>query len=136
MKFLAATIVALAGLALAAPRPEDAAAAPQTEAWPEPSTTTTFIISVTELPGPPHHPTPPPRPCPTVTQTMRPSNCEPVRCPIPGCTQELDMFVPCGCAVQTALFVDGCQKACPAGCATRTNTLSQLCEATAAPAPL
>ncbi|KAI3327189.1 hypothetical protein HD806DRAFT_385590 [Xylariaceae sp. AK1471] len=96
---------------------------------PPPTTTTTttssFIITITTLP--PGKPTTTARPCPTVTVTTRPGGCQPIRCPIPGCTYEEDMIVPCGCAPRTLLSVDGCQTACPTGCATRTNTFSQLC---------
>ncbi|GAW26709.1 hypothetical protein SAMD00023353_4400710 [Rosellinia necatrix] len=112
--------------------------------WPPPppptrtsTSSSSFIITVTVLPPgkPTVTPVPPPRPCPTVTVTTRPSGCQPIRCPIPGCTYEQDMIVPCGCAVRTLLWVEGCQTACPAGCATRTNTLSQLCAtATGVPA--
>ncbi|KAI0012049.1 hypothetical protein F4779DRAFT_122586 [Xylariaceae sp. FL0662B] len=93
------------------------------------STSTTFIISITTLPG---HPTTTAA-CPTVTQTTRPSGCDPVRCPVPECTLDQELFVPCGCGIQTALFVDGCQTACPSGCITRTTTLSAVC-ATETPA--
>ncbi|KAI0487353.1 hypothetical protein F4859DRAFT_509921 [Xylaria cf. heliscus] len=151
MKFFLATITAaLASLALAVDPVADAVADAIVNAgdaeptvitsvgtltrWPPPppptrtSTTTsssTFIITVTTLP--PGKPTVIPRPCPTVTLTTRPSGCEPIRCPIPGCTYEQDMIIPCGCDVKTLLWVEGCQTACPVGCATRTNTLSQLC---------
>ncbi|KAI8950408.1 hypothetical protein F4801DRAFT_548949 [Xylaria longipes] len=100
------------------------------------SSSTTFIITITTLPittAPPVKPTSAPLPCPTVTLTTRPSGCEPIRCPIPGCTYDRDMVVPCGCTMKTLLWVEGCQTACPEGCATRTNTLTQLC-GTATPA--
>ncbi|KAI8957404.1 hypothetical protein F5Y11DRAFT_352590 [Daldinia sp. FL1419] len=98
------------------------------------STTTSFIISITTLPGQPT-PTTLPAVCPTVTHTTRPSNCEPLQCPVPGCTFQQDLVVPCGCAgVKTALFVDGCQTACPEGCMTRLRTLTAACATqTAAP---
>ncbi|KAI0447216.1 hypothetical protein F4803DRAFT_359168 [Xylaria telfairii] len=148
MKFCLATVVAaLASLALANPIANDVVDAADVEPtfvesvgtltrFPPPppptrtSTTTTFIITVTTLP--PGKPTVIPRPCPTVTLTTRPSNCSPIRCPIPGCTYEQDMIIPCGCDVKTLLWVEGCQTSCPQGCATSTNTLSQLC-ATATP---
>ncbi|KAI1803787.1 hypothetical protein F4811DRAFT_562312 [Daldinia bambusicola] len=99
------------------------------------STTTTFIISITTLPVQPTPPTPIPIACPTVTHTTRPSNCEPMQCPVPGCTFQKELFVPCGCAgVKTALFVDGCQTACPEGCMTRLRTVTALC-ATPTPQP-
>ncbi|KAI1080513.1 hypothetical protein F5B20DRAFT_539556, partial [Whalleya microplaca] len=94
------------------------------------STSTTFIISITTLP--PGEPTTTALVCPTVTHTTRPSGCEPIRCPVPGCTSEEELFVPCGCAIQTALFVDGCQTACAEGCITQVTTLSAVC-ATASP---
>ncbi|KAI0875276.1 hypothetical protein GGS24DRAFT_489420 [Hypoxylon argillaceum] len=111
--------------------------------WPPPrptrtatSSSSSFIISITTLPAP-GKPTVIPRPCPTINLTTRPSNCQPIRCPIPGCTYEEDMIIPCGCAPRTLLWVEGCQTACPQGCATSTNTLSQLCAtATADPAAL
>ncbi|KAI8627021.1 hypothetical protein F5Y19DRAFT_487304 [Xylariaceae sp. FL1651] len=114
----------------------------RTTRWPPPpptstpsstssSTSTPFIITVTTLPG---KPTVTPTPCPTVTFTTRPSDCDPIRCPIPDCTFERDLVVPCGCDIKTLLSVDGCQTACPTGCATRTTTLSQLC-VTATPVP-
>ncbi|KAI0400082.1 hypothetical protein F4802DRAFT_602401 [Xylaria palmicola] len=101
------------------------------------STSSSVITTVTTLPTtlPPGKPTVIPRPCPTVTLTTRPSGCQPIRCPIPGCTYEEDMIVPCGCQPRTLLWVEGCQTACPEGCATRTNTLSQLCAATATAEP-
>ncbi|KAI1472336.1 uncharacterized protein F4812DRAFT_454153 [Daldinia caldariorum] len=92
------------------------------------STTTTFIISITTLPGQPTPTTAIPVACPTVTHTTRPSNCEPMQCPVPGCTFQKELLVPCGCAgVKTALFVDGCQTACPEGCMTRLRTVTALC---------
>ncbi|KAF2970501.1 hypothetical protein GQX73_g3042 [Xylaria multiplex] len=94
------------------------------------SSSSGFIITVTTLP--PGKPTVTPIACPTVTLTTRPANCQPIRCPIPGCTYEQDMMIPCGCVPRTLLWVEGCQTACPEGCATRTNTLTQLC-ATASP---
>ncbi|KAI1457348.1 hypothetical protein F4805DRAFT_182395 [Annulohypoxylon moriforme] len=98
------------------------------------STTTTFIITVTTLPG--HDPTPTFGACPTVTHTTRPSDCTPILCPVPGCTEQKELIVPCGCSgVKTALFVDGCQTACPAGCITRLTTLTAACDSQT-PAPL
>ncbi|KAL7621183.1 hypothetical protein AAE478_008500 [Parahypoxylon ruwenzoriense] len=97
------------------------------------STTTTFIISITTLPGAPSSSSSSVFACPTVTHTTRPSGCDPIRCPVPDCTFEKDLFVPCGCAgIKTALFVDGCQTACPSGCITKLNTVSAVC-ATATP---
>ncbi|KAI0384523.1 hypothetical protein F5Y04DRAFT_231134 [Hypomontagnella monticulosa] len=90
------------------------------------STSTTFEISITTLPVQPTSTAP--AACPTVTHTTRPSNCEPMQCPIPGCTVQKELFVPCGCkGVKTALFVDGCQTACPEGCITRLRTATALC---------
>ncbi|KAI0838045.1 hypothetical protein F5Y06DRAFT_59734 [Hypoxylon sp. FL0890] len=95
------------------------------------STTTTFIISITTLPGHPSSTA-----CPTVTHTTRPSDCTPILCPVPGCTVQKELIVPCGCSgVKTALFVDGCQTACPEGCITRLSTLTAAC-ATQTPAPV
>ncbi|KAI1648822.1 uncharacterized protein F4817DRAFT_314458 [Daldinia loculata] len=97
------------------------------------STTTSFIISITTLPSQPT--TIAPAVCPTVTHTTRPSNCDPMLCPVPGCTFQKELLVPCGCAgVKTALFVDGCQTACPEGCMTRMRTVTAAC-ATQTPAP-
>ncbi|KAI1361220.1 hypothetical protein F5Y08DRAFT_348106 [Xylaria arbuscula] len=141
MKFFLATLtVALASFALAADPVADAVVdsavdidAANPTFWPPSRTTTTtpsFTITVTQLPtttSAPGKPPVPPLSCPTVTLTTRPSNCSPIRCPIPGCTYEQDMVIPCGCAVRTLLWVEGCQTACPEGCATRTTTLSQLC---------
>ncbi|KAI0458456.1 hypothetical protein F5B21DRAFT_500354 [Xylaria acuta] len=98
---------------------------PPTRTTSSTTTSSTIITTITTLP--PGKPTVTPRPCPTVTLTTRPSGCQPIRCPIPGCTYDQDMIIPCGCAVKTLLWVEGCQTACPEGCATRTNTLSQLC---------
>ncbi|KAI5921767.1 hypothetical protein F4810DRAFT_321805 [Camillea tinctor] len=95
------------------------------------STSTTFIISITTLPGPPPTSTTALAACPTVTLTTRPGGCSAIRCPIPTCTWEQALDVPCGCEVRTALYVDGCMTACPEGCATRVNTVTQLCEAEA-----
>ncbi|KAI1392168.1 uncharacterized protein F4822DRAFT_117520 [Hypoxylon trugodes] len=110
--------------------------------WPHPSsttaassseTTTSFIITITTLPG--HPTTSVSAACPTVTHTTRPSECEPFLCPVPGCTLEEELFIPCGCkGVKTALFVDGCQTACPEGCITRLRTVTAAC-ATATPVP-
>ncbi|KAH9905302.1 hypothetical protein F4778DRAFT_701439 [Xylariomycetidae sp. FL2044] len=101
------------------------------------ATTTSFIISITTLPGQPTA-VQPPALCPTVTMTTRPAGCEPIRCPIPGCTEEQNLVVPCGCAgVQTLLAVEGCQTACPEGCMTRLSTYTGLCDVqTIAPFPL
>ncbi|KAI1417200.1 hypothetical protein F5Y13DRAFT_202719 [Hypoxylon sp. FL1857] len=129
----------LAALASAVAVPTESLRPPH---WPTPtptlssldtatSTTTSFIISITTLPG---HP-PAPSACPTVTHTTRPSECTPILCPVPGCTIQKELIVPCGCSgVKTALFVDGCQTACPEGCMTRLRTLTAAC-ATQTPAP-
>ncbi|KAI1378930.1 hypothetical protein F4677DRAFT_353153 [Hypoxylon crocopeplum] len=100
-----------------------------------PSTTSSFTFIITTLPG--HSTTSSAAlACPTVTHTTRPSGCDPMLCPVPGCTFQQDLIVPCGCAgVKTALFVDGCQTACPTGCITRLSTISAVC-ATATPAPV
>ncbi|KAI0886038.1 uncharacterized protein GGS22DRAFT_122986 [Annulohypoxylon maeteangense] len=101
------------------------------------STSTSFIISITTLPG--NNPTTTAiAACPTVTHTTRPSDCSPFLCPVPGCTEEKELIVPCGCAgVKTALFVDGCQTACPGGCVTRLMTLTAVCGSqTQAPVPI
>ncbi|KAI1420727.1 hypothetical protein F5Y12DRAFT_719249 [Xylaria sp. FL1777] len=149
MKFFLVTFTAaLASLTLADPAVDPAVEpvaerdAPQLTFWPPPpppaSTSTSspgFIITTlpTTLPtSAPGKPTVTPVACPTVTLTTRPAGCQPIRCPIPGCTYEQDMVIPCGCDVRTLLWVEGCQTACPEGCATRTSTLSQLC-ATATP---
>lgn len=100
------------------------------------STSTSFIISITTLPG--NSPTPTLGACPTVTHTTRPSDCSPMLCPVPGCTEEKELIIPCGCSgVKTALYVDGCQTACPAGCITRLMTLTAACDTqTLAPTPI
>ncbi|GAW15397.1 hypothetical protein ANO14919_048060 [Xylariales sp. No.14919] len=147
--FITALMAALASLALAVDPVVDSSVAESTTEsvatevtllpWPTRRTTTlstststssSFIITVTTLPG---KPTVTPVACPTVTLTTRPANCQPIRCPIPGCTYEEDMIIPCNCVPRTLLWVEGCQTACPVGCATSTSTLSQLC-ATATPA--
>ncbi|KAK6956417.1 hypothetical protein Daesc_001694 [Daldinia eschscholtzii] len=143
MKVLIGFVAALASVVgIVGAAPAEAIADPNVEAtgtqrpayWPtrtvsslSSSTTTTFIISITTLPGQPST-TPIPVACPTVTHTTRPSNCEPLQCPVPGCTFQKELVVPCGCAgVKTALFVDGCQTACPGGCITRLRTVTALC---------
>ncbi|KAI0140521.1 hypothetical protein GGR57DRAFT_520753 [Xylariaceae sp. FL1272] len=93
------------------------------------STSTSVTWIITTVPG---KPTVTPKPCPTVTLTTRPAGCDPIRCPIPSCTEEREMDVPCGCDIKTLLAVEGCQTACSTGCATRTVTSSALC-ATATP---
>ncbi|KAI2619671.1 IMP-specific 5'-nucleotidase-domain-containing protein [Hypoxylon sp. NC1633] len=66
------------------------------------SSSTSFIITITTLP--PHPTSSSSRPCPTVTHTTRPSNCSPMLCPVPDCTDNKELFIPCGCAgVKTAL---------------------------------
>ncbi|KAI1276386.1 hypothetical protein F5Y07DRAFT_399381 [Xylaria sp. FL0933] len=147
MKFFLVTLTAaLASLTLAEPVADPAADpvanpdSPETAHWPPPppppvsTSTSTPGWIITTLPPPttttaPGKPTVTPTPvvCPTVTITTRPAGCQPIRCPIPGCTQEEDMIVPCNCSIRTLLWVEGCQTECPAGCATRTSTLSQLC---------
>ncbi|KAI1299725.1 hypothetical protein F5Y03DRAFT_365426 [Xylaria venustula] len=133
MKSILVTFVtALASFALADPV-ADADSLESTQ-WHRSSTTTTPPFIVTTLPTtlPTSVPTWPPLACPTVTITTRPAGCQPIRCPIPGCTYEQDMVIPCGCDVKTLLWVEGCQTACPEGCATKTSTLTELC-ATAVP---
>lgn len=91
-----------------------------------PTTTTTSTSrsvswGVTLLP-------PPATPCPTVTHTTRPNGCEPMRCPVPNCVQQKQLVLPCGCSgPRTLLEVHGCQTACPEGCMTRTQTVSERC---------
>ncbi|KLU90659.1 hypothetical protein MAPG_10511 [Magnaporthiopsis poae ATCC 64411] len=69
-----------------------------------------------------------PAACPTVTQTRRPDGCAPIRCPVPGCVQQEQLFLPCGCTgPRTLLEVHGCQTVCPEGCMTRTQTVSERC---------
>ncbi|OTA95405.1 hypothetical protein M434DRAFT_28910 [Hypoxylon sp. CO27-5] len=136
--FFVGLLAALASVVTASEEPTDSRRPPH---WPTPtssfsslstSTTTSFIISITTLPG---HP-PAPSACPTVTHTTRPSDCTPILCPVPGCTVQKELIVPCGCSgVKTALFVDGCQTACPEGCMTRLMTLTAVC-ATQTPAPI
>ncbi|KAI0172438.1 hypothetical protein GGR52DRAFT_407027 [Hypoxylon sp. FL1284] len=100
---------------------------------PETSTSTSFTFIITTIPTPTSSSLV--AACPTVTHTTRPADCAPMQCPIPGCTWQQDLFVPCGCkGVKTALFIDGCQTACPEGCMTRLNTVTGLC-ASATPAP-
>ncbi|KAI0476419.1 hypothetical protein GGR56DRAFT_469473 [Xylariaceae sp. FL0804] len=147
MKFVVASlIVALAGTASALAHPPPPPPPPPGHPSPTPTptststststsstTTPTLTIGVTTVsPGSPTSVTGKPA-CPTVTFTTRPSGCDPLLCPLPGCTLDEDMLVPCGCAIATALFVDGCQTACPAGCATSTRTLSEICDATPVP---
>ncbi|OTB07367.1 hypothetical protein M426DRAFT_268645 [Hypoxylon sp. CI-4A] len=141
MKFLAFGLVAvLASIVNASPIDSVANSGPPETArpphWPHPtsssvststSSSTSFIITVTTLP--PQVPTSSASAaCPTVTHTTRPSDCEPFLCPVPGCTVEQELFVPCGCSgVKTALYVDGCQTVCPEGCITRVRTATALC---------
>ncbi|KAI1101522.1 hypothetical protein F4804DRAFT_9787 [Jackrogersella minutella] len=138
--FIVGFLAALASFAGANPI---AGSEPTEPRWPHPtrttslsslssSTTTSFIISITTLPSDPTAPTS--QACPTVTHTTRPSDCDPILCPVPGCTLNKELIVPCGCSgVKTALFVDGCQTACPEGCITRLTTLTAVC-ATQTPA--
>ncbi|XXH05760.1 IMP 5'-nucleotidase [Hypoxylon texense] len=97
-------------------------------------TSSSFTFIITTLP---HKPTSSSAiaACPTVTHTTRPADCSPMQCPVPGCTWQQELLIPCGCAgVKTALFVDGCQTACPEGCITRLKTVTAAC-ATATPSP-
>ncbi|KAI4868079.1 hypothetical protein F4820DRAFT_160942 [Hypoxylon rubiginosum] len=100
------------------------------------SSTTSFTFIITTIPGKPTSSSAIAA-CPTVTHTTRPAACEPMQCPVPGCTWQQELLIPCGCAgVKTALFVDGCQTACPEGCITRLKTVTAACAtATATPLP-
>ncbi|KAI1403168.1 hypothetical protein F4819DRAFT_452347 [Hypoxylon fuscum] len=141
MKFLVVGLIAaLASVVSAAPAEVINQEAPETRhphphPTPSPTTTTTsFTFIITTIPG---HPTTTEAPaaCPTVTHTTRPADCQPLACPVPGCTFEKELFIPCGCSgVKTALFIDGCQTACPGGCITRLKTATAVC-ATATPSP-
>ncbi|KAI6365152.1 hypothetical protein MCOR25_005447 [Pyricularia grisea] len=83
-------------------------------------------ISITQLPTQP----PVMTPCPTVTLRTQPADCPIVRCPVPNCVTQSQLRLPCGCSQpRTLLSVDGCQSDCPGGCMTRTQTVSQACEA-------
>ncbi|KAI6089321.1 hypothetical protein F4821DRAFT_61342 [Hypoxylon rubiginosum] len=98
------------------------------------SSTTSFTFIITTIPSKPTSSSVKPA-CPTVTHTTRPADCAPMQCPVPGCTWQQELLIPCGCAgVKTALFVDGCQTACPEGCITRLKTVTAAC-ATATPSP-
>ncbi|KAI1771680.1 hypothetical protein F4818DRAFT_200286 [Hypoxylon cercidicola] len=140
-------IVALASVAYGAAVPAEAEADHPPHWPPHPTTTvasssssavtsSSFTFIITTLP---------PKPtsssaiaaCPTVTHTTRPADCSPMQCPVPGCTWQQELLIPCGCAgVKTALFVDGCQTACPEGCITRLRTVTAACAtATATPSP-
>ncbi|KAL8366865.1 hypothetical protein RB595_005027 [Gaeumannomyces hyphopodioides] len=69
-----------------------------------------------------------PAACPTVTQITRPNGCAAIRCPVPNCVQQEQLVLPCGCSgPRTLLEVQGCQTACPEGCMTRTQTVSERC---------
>ncbi|QBZ65753.1 hypothetical protein PoMZ_12716 [Pyricularia oryzae] len=94
------------------------------------TTTTTrwpiVTISITQLPTQP----PVMTPCPTITLRTQPADCPIIRCPVPNCVTQTQLRLPCGCSQpRTLLSVDGCQSDCPGGCMTRTQTVSQACEA-------
>ncbi|KAK8093070.1 hypothetical protein PG999_014657 [Apiospora kogelbergensis] len=93
---------------------------------PAPPVVTTSIIIL------PPRPTKTSLPCPTVIRTTQPADCTPIRCPIPGCTENTSLVVPCGCdGPKTIIAVQGCQTTCPGGCITRTTTASELCATSA-----
>ncbi|KAK8074265.1 hypothetical protein PG994_005164 [Apiospora phragmitis] len=99
---------------------------------PRPTTPTSSPVVITSIIILPPRPTKTSIPCPTVIRTTQPADCSPIRCPIPGCTVNTSLVVPCGCAgPKTIIAVQGCQTTCPGGCITQTTTASELC-ATAA----
>ncbi|KAI1766108.1 hypothetical protein GGR53DRAFT_464675 [Hypoxylon sp. FL1150] len=139
--------VALASVVYGAAVPSEGDADLNPPHWPPHPTTTvvssssstsvssSFTFIITTLPPPKPTSSSPIAACPTVTHTTRPADCSPMQCPVPGCTWQQELLIPCGCAgVKTALFIDGCQTACPDGCITRLKTVTAAC-ATATPAP-